>query len=84
MPPGFVVAVFGPPAAREGSVRSHDTRPAVADHELLRCIGRGSYGEVWLGRNVLGEFRAIKIVYRHTFEEQRPTTANCFLEQRSD
>ena len=29
--------------------------PAIPDHELLRCIGRGSYGEVWLERNVLGQ-----------------------------
>jgi serine/threonine protein kinase/Flp pilus assembly protein TadD len=46
--------------------------PTVADHELLRCIGRGSYGEVWLGRNVLGEYRAVKIVYRQAFDQDRP------------
>jgi tetratricopeptide (TPR) repeat protein len=46
--------------------------PTVADHELLRCIGRGSYGEVWLGRNVLGEYRAVKIVYRRAFDQDRP------------
>lgn len=35
-----------------------DSRPpSIPDHELLRCIGRGSYGEVWLARNVLGEQR---------------------------
>jgi len=44
----------------------------VPDHELLRCIGRGSYGDVWLARNVLGEFRAVKIVYRDRFEHERP------------
>src|SRR5438105_1975419 len=38
--------------------------PAVADHELLRCIGRGSYGEVWLARNVFGIYRAVKVVYQ--------------------
>lgn len=46
--------------------------PKIPDHELLRCIGQGSYGEVWLGRSVVGTLRAIKIVYRATFEEQRP------------
>ena len=46
--------------------------PAIPDHELLRCIGRGSYGEVWLARNVMGAFRAVKIVYRETFDSDRP------------
>jgi len=30
--------------------------PAIPDHELLRRIGGGSYGEVWLARNKL-DFR---------------------------
>ena len=46
--------------------------PTIPDHELLRCIGRGSYGEVWLARNVLGEFRAVKIIHRRVFGDNRP------------
>src|SRR5437763_8117258 len=46
--------------------------PSVPDHELLRRIGGGSYGEVWLARNKLGTPRAIKIVYRSTFDDIRP------------
>src|SRR5215470_11954094 len=46
--------------------------PKVPDHELLRRVGRGSYGEVWLARNVLGTFRAIKIVHRASFDSDRP------------
>src|SRR5436189_5014062 len=46
--------------------------PRIPDHELLRCIGRGSYGEVWLARNIMGAFRAIKIVHRKSFEDDRP------------
>jgi WD40 repeat protein/serine/threonine protein kinase len=49
-----------------------ETPPPIPDFELLRRIGRGSYGEVWLARNVLGDYRAIKIVYRQTFENARP------------
>lgn len=46
--------------------------PHVPDHELLRRIGRGSYGEVWLARNVMGTYRAVKVVYRDSFCEERP------------
>src|SRR5262249_57381198 len=44
----------------------------VADHELLRRIGEGSYGEVWLARNVFKEYRAVKIVHRRSFQHDRP------------
>src|SRR5256885_13426832 len=46
--------------------------PRIPDHELLRCMGRGAYGEVWLARSVLGEYRAVKVVYRKNFEHERP------------
>jgi len=46
--------------------------PSIPDDELLRCIGQGSYGEVWMARNKLGTLRAVKLVYRRTFEDARP------------
>src|SRR5258708_6816537 len=46
--------------------------PVVPDHEMIRRIGEGSYGEVWLARNVVGTYRAVKVVYRKTFEHDRP------------
>jgi serine/threonine protein kinase len=44
--------------------------PSVPDHELVRCIGRGSYGEVWLGRNVMGTWRAVKMVHRESNQQR--------------
>jgi len=62
--------------AAEPDVPSHhhsnSQPPSVPDYELLRCIGRGSYGDVWLARNVLGQFRAVKIIYRSRFIDPRP------------
>src|SRR4029077_19302291 len=45
--------------------------PIIPDHELLRVIGRGAYGEIWLARTVTGAFRAVKILYRSTSEDER-------------
>jgi WD40 repeat protein len=44
----------------------------IPDHELIRCIGQGSYGAVWLARNMMGMYRAVKIVYRKSFKDARP------------
>ena len=46
--------------------------PQIPEHESIRCIGRGSYGEVWLARNIMKVFRAVKVVYRDSFEDDRP------------
>ena len=48
------------------------TLPQIPDHELLRSIGSGSFGEVWLARNIMGTYRAVKVVYRQRFEDERP------------
>src|SRR5664279_5341833 len=48
------------------------TPVVVPDHTLIRRIGKGSYGEVWLARNVLGAYRAVKIVHRTSFDDDRP------------
>lgn len=46
--------------------------PKVPDHDLLRLIGSGSYGDVWLARNITNAYRAIKIVHRRRFDHDRP------------
>jgi WD40 repeat protein len=46
--------------------------PSIPDHTLLRPIGRGAYGEVWLARNVMGVPRAVKIIERGKFDSDRP------------
>ena len=46
--------------------------PVIPDHQLIRRIGEGSYGEIWLAKNVIGTYRAVKIVYRARFETERP------------
>ena len=44
----------------------------IPEHELVRPIAAGAYGQVWLARNRLGAYRAVKIVYRASFDHDRP------------
>src|SRR5215467_5386464 len=46
--------------------------PHIPDHELVRRIGWGGYGEVWLARSVVGTYRAVKVVRRRSFADERP------------
>ena len=46
--------------------------PVVPDHELVRRIGQGSYGEVWLAQSAVGTWRTVKVVYRDHFKDARP------------
>src|SRR5438034_7427055 len=64
-----------PPPRAEGPDKAVPdfSPPRVPDHDLLHVIGRGAYGEVWLGRHArLGTLRAIKIIRRDQFGDARP------------
>src|SRR5262245_16521936 len=56
----------------EGEGVESSLTPRVADHGILRRIGRGSYGGVWLARNATGQLRAVKVVWRRNFSSERP------------
>jgi CHASE2 domain-containing sensor protein len=64
----------GQPAAAAASsmVTVSDGRPEIADQTLLRCIGEGAYGQVWLARNAIGLHHAVKIVHRSRFGTDIP------------
>ena len=46
--------------------------PIIPDHELIRSIGQGSYGAVWLAKSVVGTYRAVKVVRRGSFSDGHP------------
>jgi eukaryotic-like serine/threonine-protein kinase len=45
--------------------------PKIPDHEVLRRFGGGAYGEVWLARGVTGALRAVKVLWREDFDDER-------------
>ena len=62
------------PTIRDGSSgTSPEEGPVdVPAHRLLRAIGEGSYGRIWLAINAMGTYRAVKVVNRSRFKEDRP------------
>lgn len=47
---------------------SHRDDIVIPDYTLIKRIGAGAYGEVWLAQSVTGALRAVKIVWREDFE----------------
>ena len=43
----------------------------IPDMKLLRRIGSGSYGEVWMAQAITGALRAVKVVWREDFEQEK-------------
>ena len=68
---------FGPKLARQLDEPAAEAvaPPVIPDHTLIRRIGEGACGEVWLAENALGTLRAVKIVYRARFKEDPPVRA---------
>ena len=61
------------PGAVSGSgAESTAATPVIPDHELIKRVGKGAYGEVWLAKTILGGYRAAKLVYRRNFSDAQP------------
>ncbi|MDB9741577.1 SUMF1/EgtB/PvdO family nonheme iron enzyme [Akkermansiaceae bacterium] len=51
-------------------ISSHPT-PNIQDYEILRKIGGGAYGAVWMARGMTGALRAIKVVRRSDYDDEK-------------
>jgi WD40 repeat protein len=59
-------------ASTTESLHHKKSPPEIPHYTVLKWIGGGSYGEVWLVRDIMGMPRAIKIVRRAKFDSDRP------------
>ncbi|SKB08603.1 Serine/threonine protein kinase [Prosthecobacter debontii] len=73
------IALPAPPSAQRPSRKpgdktgplSHRDDILIPDYTLIKRVGSGAYGEVWLAQSVTGAYRAVKIVWREDFELTR-------------
>lgn len=65
-------AMVAAQSAAESSKSKQEETPTVADHELVRQVGKGGYGEVWLARNAVGLYHIVKLVHRRDFNDDTP------------
>lgn len=55
----------------EEPISTRDNDIPIPDFKLIRRIGAGAYGEVWLAQAITGALRAVKIVWREDFEYEK-------------
>jgi serine/threonine protein kinase len=60
------------PVALEAQAPISNAPPPIPNHQLLSQIGHGAYGEVWLARDEIGVFHAVKLVFKGTFADRAP------------
>jgi hypothetical protein len=46
--------------------------PSIPDYTLIRCVGAGAYGQVWLARNAIGMYHGAKVIFRGRFANEQP------------
>ena len=42
--------------------------PHISDYQLICMIGEGAFGRIWLGRDALGLYRAVKVISYEDFD----------------
>jgi len=72
--PAPASTVTGPVGGPEAPTIPAPTEwPDAQDYQFVAApFGEGAFGKVWLVRNAVGEWQALKAVYRKKFESDRP------------
>jgi CHASE2 domain-containing sensor protein/class 3 adenylate cyclase len=59
-------------ARAAGRAAAASTVPPIPDHSMVRAIGKGAYGEVWLAEDIIGKPKAVKLIRRAAFADAGP------------
>ncbi|MBC8325930.1 MAG: protein kinase [Verrucomicrobia subdivision 3 bacterium] len=60
------------PEKKWNAAGAGETPDEIGGYKLVRAIGRGAFGEIWLAQSVTGKFFALKIVRRSNFDDDGP------------
>jgi len=62
------------PPSSEGfiALAATDGTDVTSDYKIIRLIGHGAYGEVYLARDAGGSHCAVKVIFRESFDHERP------------
>ena len=52
-------------------ITKNEGDPQIPEYELIKPIGKGGFGDVWLAKSVLGTFLAVKVIFRSNFRDDR-------------
>lgn len=59
--------------ATASAITSVELPPEIADYQPVHPpFGKGSYGRVWLAKNAIGQWQALKVVFSANFSESGP------------
>ena len=68
-------AVVTPGSARNQTIRLElpaEEVPDAPEYEIITpAVGKGGFGKVWIARNAIGQWQALKAVYQSNFGENR-------------
>jgi CHASE2 domain-containing sensor protein/class 3 adenylate cyclase len=74
-PPPLIEAAEDPKPSPDKTIRLNlpeDPLPDAPEYELITPhIGKGGFGKVWIARNAIGQWQALKAVYQSNFGDHR-------------
>jgi len=70
-PRAVPATALGDTVVAVGDTQPYVEIPYTPDYQRVCKLGQGGFGEVWLVRNAIGQWQALKVVYREKFDEDR-------------